>query len=261
MKSLATWNVNSLRAREPRVLDWLKRRRPDVVCLQETKVVDEQFPVEPFGELGYEVAMAGQKTYNGVAILSRYPLSDVRVGLEGEDGSQERRAISALVQGVRVYSVYVPNGKSVDSPAFAEKLDWLARLRATLDHRDDASVDVAVCGDYNVAPEARDVHDPRAYAGSLHFHPEEHRALATLQGFGLRDALRVVDPSEKRYTWWDYRAGAFRRDKGLRIDHLLISESLVARLRAVCVDRAERGLERPSDHVPVVAEFAAAGAP
>jgi exodeoxyribonuclease-3 len=253
--TLATWNVNSLRAREPRVLDWLRRAGPAVVCLQETKVTDDKFPIEPFRQLGYEVVMAGQKTYNGVAIASRLPLSDVQVGLSDPRPDDGQRLISAVAGGVRVYCVYVPNGKSVDSPDFARKLDWLRRLRATLDVGADPRSDVAVCGDFNIAPQARDVYDPEAYAGQLHFHPDEHAVLAQLTAFGLRDALRVVDDAHARYTWWDYRAGAFRRDKGLRIDHLLISESLAARCTEVVIHREERALSKPSDHAPVLASF------
>ncbi len=252
---IATWNVNSLRARHGLVLDWLKREAPDVLCMQETKVPDPDFPIEPFQALGYSVAMAGQKTYNGVAILSRLPTSDVRIGLLGEQAADDKRAISLQVSGVRVYCVYVPNGKSVDSPSFVSKLGWLDRLRATLDAEASPDDPVVVCGDFNIAPEARDVHDPVALAGQIHFHPEEHRALERLKAFGLRDALRLHDELPQNYTWWDYRAGAYRRNKGLRIDYLLLSEPMALRCRAVTTHAEERAREQPSDHVPVVATF------
>lgn len=252
---LATWNVNSLRARKERLVDWLERASPDVVCLQETKVIDADFPRELFAERGYRVAFAGQKTYNGVAIAARAELEDVQVGLCEERPEDGKRVISALVSGVRVYSVYVPNGRSIDAPEFGAKLDWLRRLRSTLDRRCSPESDLAVCGDFNIAPDARDVYDAEACAGQLHFHPDEHGALSKLCAFGLKDALRLVDEQPGRYSWWDYRAGAYRRDEGLRIDHLLISESLSGRCREVVIEKRERGMHKPSDHAPVVATF------
>ena len=252
---LATWNVNSLRARLDRVTDWLDRRRPDVVCLQETKVVDEQFPQELFRDRGYHLAYAGQKTYNGVAIASLHELSEVHVGLCGAGPDEDRRLVSARTAGMSVFCAYVPNGKSLDSPSFPEKLDWLRRMRETLDERAKTSDRVVLCGDFNIAPAELDVHDPEAYQNQLHFHPAEHEALANVCAFGLKDAFRTLHPNVRAYTWWDYRAGAFRRDRGLRIDYALLSESLSERCVSAEVDRDERAKPKPSDHAPVLVRF------
>ena len=255
MFKLATWNVNSLRARQQRVEEWISAEQPDVVCLQETKVVDDQFPGDAFRRMGYSIAMAGQRTYNGVAILARHELQDVRVGLLGASEGEDKRILSARVCGTFVCSVYVPNGKSVDSPSFTEKLEWLARLRSTLDEWVSPAEDVAVCGDFNIAPEARDVYDPAAFEGHTHFHPREHEALARLREFGLVDAYRALHDEAEQYSWWDYRAGAFRRNRGLRIDLILASGSLMSRCREVAMHKGERGKEKPSDHIPVMATF------
>ncbi|HET9958007.1 MAG TPA: exodeoxyribonuclease III [Polyangiaceae bacterium] len=252
---LSSWNVNSIRVREPQLLDWLGRTRPDVVCLQETKVVDDDFPTDDLMRLGYAVAMSGQPTYNGVAILSRLPLKDVRIGLAGEGPDAERRAISASVGGLRVMSVYVPNGKSVSSPSFRDKLAWLERLRLTLDALEDPERPLVVCGDFNIATDERDVYAPEQFRGKLHFHPEEHRALARVKDFGLVDAFRHKHDEAGAYTWWDYRTGGFRKNEGLRIDYTFVTSNLLPRLSSASIDRETRALDKPSDHAPVSIEL------
>jgi exodeoxyribonuclease III len=252
---LATWNVNSLRARHDAVLDWIARAAPDVLCMQETKVVDDDFPTDELLRLGYAVAMSGQKTYNGVAIASRLPMTDVAIGLHDEPDPKEKRLIRATIDGVRVYSAYVPNGKSPDSPSFQDKLRWLARLKETIERESAPDRALAVCGDFNIAPDERDVFDPVAMRGQLHFHPDEHRALAALVDFGLVDVFRLHHEEGKRFSWWDYRAGGFRRDQGLRIDLILATKPLAARCTSADIDVEPRRGDKPSDHTPVVATF------
>ncbi len=252
---LATWNVNSIRARVDRVASWLDREAPDVLCMQETKVTDDLFPREPFESRGYEVAFHGQKTYNGVAVVSRRGLSDVERGFPRGEGDSGSRLIAATVEGIRVLSAYVPNGRSVDSPQFGEKLEWLRRLRATLDETATPTQAIALCGDFNVAPEDRDVWDPVAFKDQVHCHPEERKRLAEVAAFGLVDVFRRHRPEPGIYTWWDYRQGAFHRNWGLRIDHIWMSEPLTARTTGVRIDREARKGPSPSDHVPVVAEI------
>jgi len=252
---IATWNVNSIRARHDSVFAWISRAEPDVLCMQETKVVDDDFPTDELLRLGYTVAMSGQKSYNGVAIASRLPMTDVAIGLHDDAGAGESRLIRATVGGVRVYSAYVPNGKSPTNPSFKDKLRWLGRLKQTLQKEATPETPLCVCGDYNIAPEARDVFDPVAMAGQLHFHPDEHRALADLMAFGLTDVFRKHHQEAGLFSWWDYRAGAFRRDAGLRIDYVLATAPLAARCTAVEIDVAPREAEKPSDHAPVIATF------
>ena len=253
---IVSWNVNSIRARAEIVRDFLARVQPDVLCMQETKVVDDEFPTEEFGRLGYGVAFAGQRTYNGVAIASRLPLTDVRVGLFDDTADAERRLIAATIAGVRVINAYVPNGKGVDLPSFREKLRWLERLRITLDTLSpgpDAAI--VLCGDFNVAREDRDVYAPDRMRGRLHFHPEEHKALGRLLDFGLFDSLRERNASPGLYSWWDYRGGDFRENRGLRIDYVFVTAPLRARLRDAGIDREPRKLDKPSDHAPVFIEL------
>jgi exodeoxyribonuclease-3 len=252
---IATWNVNSLRARWEIVLDWLRQDGPDVVCLQETKMTDDLFPGASLAEMGYHAVFVGQKTYNGVAILSRLPLTDVALALPEAPGEDEKRFIAATVQGLRVINVYVPNGQAVDSPKFPYKLAWLERLRiflATAYTLEDALV---LCGDFNVAPEPRDVYDATKVDGEILFHPEERAAFARFLGWGLLDALRLHHEEGGLYSWWDYRAAAFRRNLGFRIDHILVTPPLAARCTAVTLVRDLRKLPKPSDHIPVVATF------
>lgn len=253
MLRIATWNVNSIRVREPHVSDFLRRQEPDVLCLQETKVVDEDFPTDEFQRLGYAVAMAGQRSYNGVAIVSRLPFTDVRVGLVDDPPDAERRLIAVTVRGVRVYSAYVPNGKEVGAPSFRAKLAWLDRLGATLDAAGE--LPAVIGGDFNIARDERDVHDPVAYRGQLHFHPDEHAALERLLARGFQDAFRLHEPAGGHYSWWDYRGASLARNQGLRIDYLFLATSLVARCRAARMHPEERRRDRPSDHVPVVVDL------
>ena len=252
---VVSWNVNSIRQRLDLVVDFLARHEPDVVCLQETKVTDDGFPSSAFQRQGYSVAAAGQKSYNGVAIVARRRIRDVSVGLVGDAPDAERRLIAATVGGVRVLSAYVPNGQRVGSPAFHEKLSWLARLDATLHSTTSPDHDVVLCGDFNIAADDRDVPDPEAMRGQLHFHPDEHAALSKLLDFGLIDSFRLHHPEPGRYTWWDYRDATLDADRGMRIDYIFVSRALAPRCKAATIHAAERLRPRPSDHVPLSAEL------
>lgn len=256
---IVTWNVNSIRTRLERAKAWVAAHQPDVLCLQEIKVVDEVFPREVFEGLGYHVETYGQKTYNGVAILSRSAPTDVVRGLPHDGPDAEARAISATIDGVRVICVYVPNGKKITSDKFAYKLDWLTRLLENLDTTCDPEAPLVLLGDFNIAPEDRDVYDPEAWRGKVHFHPVEHAMLDRIKAWGLRDVYRKHEESAGKYSWWDYRGGAFPRDRGLRIDLVLATESAYAACTACEIDREERkepkGADKPSDHAPVVATF------
>ncbi len=251
---IATWNVNSLKVRLPHVLDWLAANQPDVLCLQETKLEDAQFPLKELQEAGYQAAFSGQKTYNGVALLSREPLADLQIGIPNFPDEQ-RRVIAGSLHGTRVVCVYVPNGQSVGSDKYQYKLKWLAALRDWLRDELARHPKLALLGDYNIAPEDRDVYDPQAWAGNVLVSDAERAALRELQELGLRDAFRLFEQPEKTYSWWDYRMMAFRRNMGLRIDHIMLSPAL--HCAACTIDKAPRKLERPSDHAPVIAELAA----
>jgi exodeoxyribonuclease-3 len=252
---VASWNVNSVRARQERLLRWLGARQPDVVCLQELKVEDEAFPAEAIGKAGYGAAVHGQRAYNGVAILAREPLRDVKRGLgDGGDDSQAR-LVSARVGETRVINVYVPNGGEVGTDKWTFKLEWLGRLRRYLERDCDPRQPLVVCGDFNVAPDARDVHDPSAWEGSVLFHSEARAALEALRAWGLADTLRLRRPEGGIYSWWDYRMLAFPRNRGLRIDQIYATPPLAARCTAAGVDRDERKGKQPSDHAPVFADF------
>jgi exodeoxyribonuclease-3 len=254
---IATWNVNSVKQRVPRLLPWLDQRRPDVVCLQETKLADDAF-VELLGdelaERGYAVAVHGQAGWNGVAILSRVGLEDVVRGVPGAPGfpDPEARAISATCAGLRVVSVYVPNGRAPGSDHYRYKLAWLRALREMIAAGPEAT---AVCGDMNIAPTDDDVFDPEAYVGQTHVTPPERAALAELQALGLRDVLRDRWPTERVFTYWDYRAGMFHQDLGMRIDLVLVAEAVAGRVRAAWVDRHARKGSGPSDHAPVIVDL------
>jgi exodeoxyribonuclease-3 len=252
---IATWNVNSIIAREPVVLRWLEQTRVDVLCLQETKCTDERFPRAGFERLGYKVESHGQPTYNGVAIVSREAAADVQRGFPGEEEGSHSRLIGATVGGVRVVNVYVPNGQSVGTEKYKFKLGWLKRLREFFDDDYWPDDDVLVCGDFNVAPEDRDVHDPELWRGRILFSEPEKKAIERVREWGFTDAFRLHEQRHGFYSWWDYRAGGFRRNQGLRIDHVWVSEPLAARCRNAWIDKEPRGWERPSDHTPVVAEF------
>ena len=251
---LATWNVNSLRVRLSHLLDWLVRQTPDVVCLQELKLEDVNFPRTEIESAGYQCAISGQKTYNGVAILSRAPLTGIQAGIPGFDDPQ-KRVVSATVGGTRVICAYVPNGQSVGSEKYEYKLKWLAAFERFLREELSRHPRLVVVGDYNIAPEDRDVHDPRAWAGQVLCSEPEREAFGRLLGLGLADSFRLFDQPEKSFTWWDYRMNGFRRNLGLRIDHILLSPELAARCASCSIDIEPRRLERPSDHAPVVAEL------
>jgi exodeoxyribonuclease-3 len=249
---VATWNVNSIRAREARVLAWCEREAPDVLALQELKCLDEAFPRAAFESLGYAIETHGQRTYNGVALLARSPIREVERGLLDEPAPQAR-LIAGTVEGVRVVCVYIPNGEAVGSPKFAYKLGWLERLRAWLEDRHDPAEPLLLLGDFNVAPEDRDCHDPDLWRGQVLFHPEERARLDRLRDWGLTDLFRLHHEEGGVYTWWDYRQLAFPRNAGLRIDLVLGTEAVAARCRSCEVDRQERKGKQPSDHAPVVA--------
>ncbi|HWC07540.1 MAG TPA: exodeoxyribonuclease III [Solirubrobacterales bacterium] len=254
---VATWNVNSVKQRLPRLLPWLDERKPDVVCLQETKLADDAFRDllgDELGERGYEVAMHGEASWNGVAILSRVGLEDVVPGLAEGPGfpHPEARALAATCAGIRVWSVYVPNGREPGSEHYEYKLEWLAALREALAAHAETTL---VCGDVNIAPRDEDVFDPEAYAGQTHVTAPERAALAELQAVGLRDLVRDRWPNERIFTYWDYRAGMFHRDLGMRIDLILGGEPIAERVRAAWVDRQARKGKGPSDHAPVVVDL------
>ncbi len=251
--SIATWNVNSIKARLGNLLEWLREARPDIALLQELKCVDEAFPQEPIAELGYNCAVFGQKSYNGVAILSRHPLADVRRGLPGEEEDEQARYIEATTAGLRVASIYLPNGNPVGSEKFAYKIRWLERLRARAARLLEADDPVALGGDYNVIPEERDCYDPAAWADDALFRPESRRGFRALLYLGYYDAFRALHPGEKNaYTYWDYQGGAFQLDHGIRIDHILLSPPAVDRLAEAVIDRKPRGRPKASDHTPLV---------
>jgi exodeoxyribonuclease-3 len=254
LMKIATWNINSIRPRLERLLAFLDRHRPDVVCLQELKVVDADFPAEPLLAAGYHAAVFDQKTYNGVAILSRTEPADVRRGLDC--GEPDARLISADVGGIRIASVYVPNGQIVASVKYAYKLKWMQMLRERLQQEATRSTPLVLCGDMNVARDELDVARPQQWAPSVLFHVDARQALEHLIDFGLVDVLRQQHPEGGIYSWWDYRMLAFPRNNGLRLDYILATEPVAARCTSAIVDRDERKGEKPSDHAPVLAEFA-----
>lgn len=251
---LATWNVNSLRVRLPQVLDWLTANPVDVLCLQEIKQPDSDFPQAALQAAGYHSVFSGQKTYNGVAILSRTPASDVQRGIP-DFADEQKRVIATSIGNIRVVCVYAPNGQSVGSDKYQYKLSWFAALRDWLKQELIRYPELVLLGDYNIAPEDRDVHDPKAWEGNVLVSEPERQQFSNLLQLGLRDSFRLFEQAEKSYSWWDYRMMAFRRNIGLRIDHILISEPLVALCKNCVIDKAPRKLERPSDHTPVVVEL------
>jgi exodeoxyribonuclease-3 len=251
---LATWNVNSLKVRLPQVLDWLAAQQPDALCLQETKLEDASFPAEALREAGWYAVYAGQKTYNKVAILARSEPVDTVTGIPGFDDPQ-RRVISATIAGVRIVSAYVPNGESVESDKYRYKLDWLARLHDWLRTELAARDALAVLGDYNIAPDARDVYDPAAWEGKVLCSEPEREAFRGLLALGFSDAFRQFEQADRSWSWWDYRMNMFKRRLGLRIDHILLSPALAGRCTACAIDTAPRAAERPSDHAPVICDL------
>lgn len=255
---VASWNVNSLKVRLPQVLDWLAANSPDVLGLQETKLVDEVFPIEAIRAAGYEVSFSGQPTYNGVALLSRAPQTDIVTGLHGLDDPQ-RRVLGATIDGVRVFNLYVPNGQAVGSDKYEYKLGWLEALRAVLEAELARHERIIVMGDFNIAPDDRDVHDPAAWAGKVLCSEPERAALEQILALGFADTFRLFEQPEAIYSWWDYRAAGFRRNHGLRIDLVLATRPLTGSCRRSWVDIEPRRNERPSDHAPALAEFDLAG--
>jgi exodeoxyribonuclease III len=251
---LATWNVNSLKVRLPHVIDWLGAHQPDVLCLQETKTEDHKFPVAELEAAGYHITYAGQKTYNGVALLSKIPAQNIIVGIPGYDDEQ-KRVLSATFNDVRVICAYIPNGQAVDSEKYQYKLTWLTALNAWLKSELAQHKHLALLGDYNIAPEDRDVHDPQAWVGQVLVSEPERDKFREMLAMGLKDSFRLFEQPEKSFSWWDYRMMGFRRNFGLRIDHILLSEALAQSCKSCIIDKEPRKLERPSDHAPVMAEI------
>lgn len=253
---LVTWNLNSIRARTERLLAWLAIEQPDVVCLQETKVEDSAFPVDAMRAAGYEVAIFGQRSYNGVAIASRLPLADVTRGLGDDEPDEEARVIAATVGDLRIVNVYVPNGQELTSEKFPYKLAWYGRLRRLLERTSSPTASLVVCGDMNVTADDRDVWSPEKWAGKIHCSAPERAALAELKAFGLVDLFRKFNPDGGVYSWWDYRGVSFFKNQGLRIDHLLATAPVAARCTACTIDRNARKGQDASDHAPVTAVLA-----
>lgn len=253
--TVATWNVNSIRARTERLLDWLARRAPDVLCLQETKVEDDEFPRDVLQAAGYHAAVFGQKTYNGVAILSPNRLADIEKGLGDDPGDTEARLIAATVDGVRVICAYVPLGTAVGTDKWVRKLEWFKRLRGFLERNAKSSDDLLVCGDLNVAPQDRDVARSDEWRESVLCHEEGRAALRDLMEWGLIDSIRLHHDGPGPFSWWDYRQLAFPKGNGLRLDHILCTQPMASRCREAFVDRDERKGSKPSDHAPVIATF------
>lgn len=245
---IATWNINSLRVRLPHILEWLEKEKPDVLALQELKMEDKDFPVEVFKNLNYHVSFSGQKTYNGVGIISRAEITDP----EMPDIDEQRRILAVTVQGVRVVNIYVPNGESVESQKYQYKLNWLAHLKNYLHQSLVKYPKLIVLGDFNIAPEDQDVYEPDLWRDKVLFSEPEKKALKEITGLGLLDSFRLFPQEPKSYSWWDYRAVAFRRNIGLRIDLILVSEDLKKSCESCVIDKLPRGWERPSDHTPVV---------
>lgn len=252
---IATWNVNSVRSRLKRLLGWIERTRPDAVCLQETKVTDQAFPVAPIREAGYHAVVHGQKTYNGVAILSRSEPAEISRGMDDGVDDPQARFLIAEVEGIHVISAYVPNGHAVGSEKYSYKLEWMRRLRGYLERRFDPSSPVVLCGDLNVARDDWDVAYPERWAPTVLCHQDAREALERVRQWGLTDVFRQHHPEGGVYSWWDYRMLAFPRNDGLRIDHIFATEGLAKRCIAAEIDREERKGDKPSDHAPVVAVF------
>lgn len=253
---LATWNVNSLKVRLPQVLQWLADNPVDVLCIQETKLTDDKFPQAAIEAAGYQVVFTGQKTYNGVAILARHPITEVQKNNPLFEDDQQR-IIAATIQGMRIICAYVPNGQALDSEKFPYKLNWLAALQQWIKAELNTYPALALLGDYNIAPDDRDVHDPAAWQGMNLVSPQERAALQGLIDLGLKDSFRLFEQADKSFSWWDYRQLGFRLNKGLRIDHILLSAPLSARCNACVIDKIPRKWEQPSDHAPVIATLTA----
>ena len=259
---IATWNVNSVRTRLDQVCAWLQREQPEVLCLQETKVADDLFPRQAFEQLGYAVAISGQKAYNGVAIASRLPLEDVQIGFEALLGpeaaalSEQKRVISALIDGIRVLNLYVPNGSSLSSDKYPYKLDWLACLQRYLAVQEQQGDPLCMVGDFNIGPEDRDLHDPERLSGGIMASEPERQALRELLGERLTDVFRQFETGSGHWSWWDYRSGAWETGRGWRIDHIYLCEQLQACATGCQIHKDQRGNVQPSDHAPVVVNLA-----
>jgi exodeoxyribonuclease-3 len=261
---IATWNVNSVRTRLEQVLAWLAAERPEVLCLQETKVADELFPLEPFRALGYEAAISGQKAYNGVAILSRLPIEDVQVGFaallpddpEAPGLGEQKRVISAQIAGLRVLNLYVPNGSSLRSEKYAYKLEWLACLKRYLDAQETQGEPLVMVGDFNIALEARDIHDPARLNGGIMASEPERQALQAALGERLEDGFRLFEPEGGHWSWWDYRTAGWETGRGWRIDHIYLDAELRDQALGCTIDAPMRGNPQPSDHAPVIINLA-----
>ena len=261
---IATWNVNSVRTRLDQVLAWLAAEQPEVLCLQETKVADELFPLEPFRALGYEAAISGQKAYNGVAILSRLPIEDVQVGFaallpddpEAPGLGEQKRVISAQIAGLRVLNLYVPNGSSLRSEKYAYKLEWLACLKRYLDAQETQGEPLVMVGDFNIALEARDIHDPARLSGGIMASEPERQALQAALGERLEDGFRLFEPESGHWSWWDYRTAGWETGRGWRIDHIYLDAELRDHALGCTIDAPMRGNPQPSDHAPVIINLA-----
>ncbi|MEO7673218.1 MAG: exodeoxyribonuclease III [Pyrinomonadaceae bacterium] len=252
---IATWNVNSINIRMEVMLKWMAENQIDVVCLQETKTVDENFPIAALKDAGYDVAFMGQKSYNGVAIVSRHEITDVQKNFLDDDDESPKRMIAATVNGIRIVNTYIPNGTEIWTDKFKFKLDWLQRLRKFFDETCDVSKDVLLCGDFNVAVDELDVWNAGAMQGKLHFSKPERAAMHHVKQWGFVDVFRKMNGDVREFSWWDFRAGAWQKNQGLRIDHIWTSASLADKCTGCWIDKAPRALEKPSDHAPVVAEF------
>ena len=252
---VATWNVNSIKVRMPQLADWLAAVEPDVVCIQETKSIDENFPVLELKAAGYDAVFTGEKSYNGVAIISKLPIEDVQKNFPGDLDDAPKRMIAATVNGIRIVNTYVPNGNELWSDKFKFKLDWLQRLRGYFDETCKTGKEVLLAGDFNVVMEELDTWDPVGMAGKLHFSKPERAAMHFVKQWGFVDLFRQINPHLQEYSWWDYRAGSWQRNHGLRIDHIWTSAPLAAKCTACRIDRSTRILTLPSDHAPVIAEF------
>jgi exodeoxyribonuclease III len=256
LMKIATWNVNSINARIPHLVEWALREKPDVICLQETKCVNENFPLTVINELGYEAEFFGQKSYNGVAILSKMPMSDVQKGFSDDDDESPKRLIAVTIGGVRIVNTYIPNGTELGTDKFAFKIDWLQRLRRFFDETCAVEKDVLLCGDFNVAMDEIDVWNVAAWEGKLHFTKTERAAMHYVKQWGFTDLFRKLHPETREFSWWNYREGAWPRNHGLRIDYIWTSPSLATKAADCKIDTSTRGLDKPSDHAPVIAEFA-----
>jgi len=252
---IATWNVNSLNVRLPHLLDWIEKNpNVDVIGLQETKTVDDKFPVDAIEAAGFHVAFSGQKTYNGVAVLSKRPIKDVVTDLDHIEDEQ-RRVLGCTINGIRIYNLYFPNGQALDSDKFHYKMNWLEALQQQIEKEQQTHEKIIVMGDYNIAPADEDVHDPAEWRNKVHCSAIERSQLRRLLNKGFTDCYRQFEQESKSYSWWDYRAGSFKRNRGLRIDLILASNALKKSLTQCWIDIEPRKMEKPSDHTPVVAEF------